>query len=129
MRGDWREAAITGDAASIAELLQSGSDCNQRDRHGETALMLAALAGRDEVVRLLVAHGADLNITAKYGLSALMLAIINRHEKIARRLVDAGADLSIRGGGPPGFAGKTACTLAEDCGLGDLAAHIREAEG
>jgi len=129
MRDDWRKAAIAGNRAAIERLFAEGADLDARDRHGQTALMLAALHGRGEVARALLERGADPDVTAKYGLSALMLAVINRHEGIARRLVDAGADTLIRGTGAPGFAGKTAAMLAADGGLDDLAAFIAEAEG
>lgn len=46
MRDDWRSAAITGNYADIASLLTEGTEINQRDRYGQTALMRAARHGR-----------------------------------------------------------------------------------
>lgn len=129
MRDDWRIAAIGGDSRVIKCLLAEDVDIDGRDRHGQTALLLATLHGRDEVARLLLENGADMDVTAKYGLSALMLAVINRHSGIARQLVDAGANTLIRGSGAPGFAGKTAHQLAEHGGLDDLAVYIARAGG
>jgi len=129
MRDDWRKAVIGGDSRVIERLLAEGVDIDGRDRYGQTALMLAALHGRDELARLLLENGADLDVTAKYGLSALMLAVINRHSGIARRLVDAGASTTLRGSGAPGFAGKTAHQLAEHGGLAELAVYIAGAGG
>lgn len=121
MRDDWRSAATTGNYADIASLLTEGTEINQRDRYGQTALMLAARHGRAEVVRLLLEYKAEMDVTAKYGLSALMLAVVNRHIEVAKQLVDAGANTQLRGSGAPGFAGKTARELAEQSGLVELA--------
>ena len=129
MRDDWRNAAIDGDSEAIERLIAQQTDINSRDGYGQTALMLAALHGRDAVVLPLLQGGADMDVTAKYNLSALMLAVINHNTEIARQLVDAGADTRIQGSGAPGFAGKTARDLAEQAGLDDLAAHIAKAEG
>ena len=128
MREDWRNAAIIGDSAAIAGLLAEGIDGNERDRYGQTALMLAALRGQAEVVRVLLEHGVELDVTAKYGLSALMLAVVNRHTQVAKQLLDAGANTQLRGSGAPGFAGKTARELAEYGGLSELADYISRAE-
>ena len=112
MDAAWEEAITCGDMRKTRALLAQGADVNSRDRHGQTALMLAAHAGHRKVVETLVAHRADLNVTAKFGLSALMLAIVAGHEQIALLLAQAGADLSLRGSGAPGFADKTAYDLA-----------------
>ncbi len=108
----WESAITCGDLTAVQEQLRSGADINSRDRYGQTALMLAAHRGFQEIVDTLLEHGADLNVTAKYHLSALMLAVIAGHSATALMLARAGADLSIRGSGAPGFAGKTAYDLA-----------------
>ena len=45
-----------GDVQGVRYLLDRGADVDARDRHGETALMLAAHAGHREVVAALIAH-------------------------------------------------------------------------
>jgi ankyrin repeat protein len=129
MRDDWRKAAISGDHALLASLLVAGVDVNQRDRYGQTALMLAARHGREKVVDLLLQHGAEPDVTARYHLSALMLAVVNRHSAVARMLVDAGANTRLRASGAPGFAGKTAGELAEQHGLAGIARYISGTRG
>jgi ankyrin repeat protein len=136
MESDWERAAANGDAEWARSILEAaGGDsarraiCNSKDRHGQTALMLASARGHVELVRLLVEDGAELDHTAKYHLSALMLAVINRHAEIARVLVGAGADREIRGTGAPGFAGLTAMDLAEKAGYDEIAALLRAASG
>ncbi len=123
----WRDAAIAGDVSSMAEILGDGGDVNVKDKYGQTALMLAAMHGRHEVVKLLTEAAAKLDVTAKYGLSALMLAVDNHHDAIARDLAAAGADTTLRGTGSAGFFDKTAAELAGDSGQKALAAHLTDA--
>jgi uncharacterized protein len=77
----WEDAIKRGDVQIVLDLLRRGTDADACDRHGQTALMLAAHAGHREVIETLIAHGADLNITAKFGLSALMLALLPGMQK------------------------------------------------
>lgn len=124
MEAGFERAAVAGDAAALEDGLRSGVDVNAKDRHGQTAIMLAAHRGHLEAVRLLLRHGADLNVTAKYGLSALMLAIVGGHEGVARELAKAGADRTLRGTGAPDFAGKNAQDLARVRGMTALAEEL-----
>jgi len=121
----WRDAVTRGDVEAVRATIEAGVDVDSRDRHGQTALMLAAHAGHDAVVAMLIEHGAALDVTAKWGLSALMLAIVAGHPEVARRLARAGADLALRGtGGTPGFGGKTAHDLARERGMDELAREL-----
>jgi ankyrin repeat protein len=125
MRPDWQQAAKSGDAARLAELLEAGAEVDALDRYGQTALMLSARNGHNNAVCVLLDAGAELDHTAKYNLSALMLAAINDRLEIVEQLVAAGADLEIEGTGAPGFAGKTALEIALDLGRDPIAAVIR----
>ena len=125
MDAGWEDAIKRGDVQRVRELLDCGTDVNARNRHGQTALMLAAHAGHHQLVEALIAHRADLNITAKYGLSALMLALVAGHARVALLLAGAGADLSLRGTGAPGFAGKTAYDLAVERDMPELSAALK----
>ncbi|HSA85624.1 MAG TPA: ankyrin repeat domain-containing protein [Nitrospira sp.] len=124
----WEDAVRRGDTEIVRDLLARGADPNARDRHGQTAVMIAAHAGHAATVQLLIDHGANLNVTAKYGLSAVMLAVVAGHEEIALALARAGADLTLRGTGAPGFAGKTAADLAMVRGLSHLAVALGPAQ-
>lgn len=94
MKPEWEQAVRLGDTNGLSQLLTAGADINARDRHAQTALMIAAHAGRTDVVTFLVGQGAALNHTAKYGLGAVMLAVIRGHTDIVRILVRAGADVT-----------------------------------
>jgi ankyrin repeat protein len=125
MDGAWERAVIGGDAGALQQMLRSGADVDARNRHGQTALMLAAHHGHRRTVELLLEAQADLNVTAKYGLSALMLAVVAGHADVARLIAHAGADGGVRGSGAPGFAGKTAFDLADALGMQDLREDLR----
>src|SRR5262249_26118220 len=110
---------------AVRATIEAGVDVDARDRHGQTALMLAAHAGHDAVVAALIEHGAALDVTAKWGLSALMLAIVAGHPVVARRLAPAGADPTLGGPGRRrGFGGKTAPDLGREGGMDALADEL-----
>lgn len=123
----WEQAVRRGDPDDVDRLLLEGADVDALDRHGQSALMRAAVLGHVAVVERLIAGGAELNHTAKYRLSALMLAVINGHVSIAGMLVDAGADVSLQASGAPGFAQKTAADFARERGYEQTAALIEAA--
>jgi ankyrin repeat protein len=124
MQPEFEQAARNGDTGLIESLLNSGAPIDSRDRHGQTALMIASHGGHLAVVECLLRHGAQPDTTAKYGLSALMLAIVAGNEPAALALVRAGADLTICGTGVPGFLGKSAYDLALQGGMITLAKEI-----
>jgi ankyrin repeat protein len=80
-------AAEAGDVDAVAAAILGGVDVDAGDEfHGNTALMLAAMHGHTEVVRLLLAARADPNIE-----SPLTAA---RNTAIAAALIRAGADVN-----------------------------------
>ena len=125
MDAAWEDAISRGNVQDICDLLDRGANVDARDRHGQTALMLAAHAGHREVVEALIARRSNVNMTAKHGLSALMLALVAGHEEVARILADAGTDLSLQGTGASGFAGKTAYDLAVEREMRELSSVLK----
>lgn len=87
-------AARQGDAASIAELVKSGTDVNERGGVNHwTPLMHAVHKNQASAVRALVNAGADVNMTAgaRGGDTALRLAEINHASDVAALLRGHGA--------------------------------------
>jgi len=68
------EAARVGNLAEIAKLLDSGLDPDSVDRDGMTALMMAAAAGRMEVVNFLIDRGSLSSRMTPAGESPLSFA-------------------------------------------------------
>ena len=64
-------AAGTGDFASIKSLLEDGRSINEQDSFGATPLLVATVAGREDMVIYLLEHSADPQIEAKDGYSLL----------------------------------------------------------
>lgn len=73
-------------------LLQKGADPNIRDGSGNTPLILAAQAGREDLVQLLLTYKANINLGNSSGQTPLIVAVNNRNQAIARLLIDKGAD-------------------------------------
>lgn len=124
MDSAWERAVREGDVEAVRDLVRSGVNVDARDRHGQTAVMLAAHNGHREIVEILIGSDADLDVTAKYNLTALMLAIVAGHAAIACLLVRAGADVTVMGSGAPGFAAKTAYDLAAARGMDDVCLEL-----
>jgi uncharacterized protein len=50
--------ALRGDMNAVRRLIAHGAEVNATNRAGDTALMIAAIQGHYEVVRLLISKGA-----------------------------------------------------------------------
>jgi Ankyrin repeats (3 copies) len=86
-----RQAAETGDAPKLQQLLDKQPDVDARDASGRTALLLAALHGQAHAVDVLLAHGADPNAADANGNTPLKAAIEGHQPAIAAALQRAGA--------------------------------------
>jgi ankyrin repeat protein len=119
-------AVRAGNGASVDVLLATRLNVNARTKFGDTAMMIAALsgrldlvkklrargaeinatgwtpliyaatAGRDDVVRYLLAEGADINAASPNGTTALMMAAREGKGSTVELLVARGADVSRR---------------------------------
>ena len=87
------EAAGAGDLERVKQYIASGGDLNQK-AGGErnTALLIAALFGREEVVFALIDAGAEVDIPNNDGDTALSMAAFLCHEEIVEVLLAKGAD-------------------------------------
>jgi uncharacterized protein len=110
-------AALYGHATAARVLLELGADIHGKDTEGRTALQLAAMAGREEVVGILIAAGAIVNETDAAGDTPLLAACSSKdidkalatateprafgkadgHPGTVRALLAAGADPTVVG--------------------------------
>ena len=84
-------AARVGDLESARLLIAAGSNANDTDAWGVSALALAAHSGFRDVVEFLLDKGADPN-TEGPGFTALHEAIMRRDEKMVDALLEHKAD-------------------------------------
>jgi uncharacterized protein len=86
-------AARQGRWAEVLESVKSGrAHVNARDTAGSHALVLAARAGQDELVREMIQRGAELDRAGDDGFTALGAAAFAGRRSTVRLLVRAGAD-------------------------------------
>ncbi|XP_022730608.1 potassium channel AKT1-like [Durio zibethinus] len=104
-------AAARGDDLLLQQLLKRGSDPNEADNCGRTALHIAASNGSNHCVILLLEYGANPNIRDSEGNVPLWEAIMGKHESVIKLLVDNGATLSY------GDVGQFACSAVEQNNL------------
>jgi ankyrin repeat protein len=95
------QAIATGDVTRVQDALAAGADANARAAGGATALMLAAHAGRVDVVRALLDAGADVNAADDLGWSPLTKAVYNAEQdrgfpEVVAVLIAAGAAIEAR---------------------------------
>lgn len=99
------EIAAKGDVDRLRELFDDPENVyatdptqalNKRDKDGKSALDIAAMLGRKELVRELVERGAEINSQTKKGYTALHRAASWGHPECLRVLVANGADLQLR---------------------------------
>lgn len=90
-------AAEIGDLAGITRILQASPDCvDARNARGRTPLHVAALSGRNDIVKHLLQCGADLNARSGWKYTPLIFAAENAHPDVIVTLVRAGAYLEAR---------------------------------
>lgn len=75
-------------------LSKNGEIINQSDKHGRTALILAASEGHLAIMDILIEKGADLFAQDKDGLSALSWACLKGHYNAVLTLLDHGVDVN-----------------------------------
>lgn len=68
---------------------------DSRDKHGNTALMLACTRGFHAIAELLIKSGAGINIQNFYGWTAMMFAVSQDNEEIVKLLLTHNANLRL----------------------------------
>jgi len=89
-------ASLFGDLKVIQQHIAAGTDLDQKDSYGSTALIIAATFGKTEVAKALIKGGADLNVTNNDGGTALHSAAFLCRTEIVKALLDNGIDKNIK---------------------------------
>ncbi len=92
------------------------------DKEGATALMYAASAGRDGIVRLLLQNEAKVDLRDNDGWTALMYAANSGSNSGIKELLEAGADIAAKN-----TKGWTPLTIALHRGRGSAAQELMKA--
>lgn len=90
----WPTLAATAPQSEIDAALAGGADVDATDTHGRTAVLIAAKAGRLDVVRTLVAAGADIDHQDEINLNPFLWGCISNNPELVTMMVEAGADLT-----------------------------------
>ncbi|EFI51329.1 ankyrin repeat domain-containing protein [Afipia felis] len=93
---DWPTLAAIVTWDQISAVLGGGADVNATDTQGRTAILIAAKAGRLDIVRQLIAAGADINKQDQIRLNPLLWGCIVGDFDLVKLMVEAGADLERR---------------------------------
>jgi len=75
----------------VAELINAGANINQKNKHGETALM-GSVVGNIATMELLIKSGSDVNIRSNNGKTALIYAIEKNNNEAIKLLQQNGSD-------------------------------------
>ncbi|XP_058780988.1 potassium channel AKT1-like [Vicia villosa] len=86
-------AAIRNDNKMLEWLVRNGSDLTEADRHGRTAMHVAAFNGNERGVTLLLKFGADPNSKDLDGNIPLWDAMMGGHKSVEKILTKYGANL------------------------------------
>ena len=86
-------ACICVNQAEVERLVAAGIDVNVM-QSGRTPLLLAAEAGRAEIVDALVAAGAKLNVFNRDGMTPLQVACLEGFHAVVEKLIAAGANVN-----------------------------------
>jgi ankyrin repeat protein len=89
------EAAEQGSLETVRELIESGTDVNQTEADGSTALLWAAYQAYPEMVSALLEAGADANVTNEFGITPLLQAARIGDAQSVSLLIAAGANPSV----------------------------------
>ncbi|XP_059435148.1 potassium channel AKT2/3-like, partial [Corylus avellana] len=100
-------AAATGNAAFLDELLKAKLDPDIGDSKGRTPLHIAASKGHEECVSVLLKHGCNVHLRDMNRDTALWNSISSKHHSIFRILYNATAQCDSH------TAGDLLCTAAE----------------
>lgn len=118
-----RIAVVEGNLELIKAILDRGKisvDVGVLDRTETSALGLAAMLGRTQVLEYLRDRGANLDIQDSNGNTPLMLAVMYQQDRALQLLVESGADLHLKD-----KYGYTAVDKATNRGYAQVESYLR----
>jgi ankyrin repeat protein len=89
-------SARANDAAAAKRCLAEGADPNATESGGDSAALLAAAAGADEILQALIEAGADVEKKDGRGLSVALLSALHGQTRCLEVALSAGADLRVQ---------------------------------
>lgn len=90
-------AASEGDIAATQQLIREGVNVNEpRNSNGESALVVASMNGKIDIVRTLIQAGADVDLRTKYNDTALSLASWKCQSNIIELLLNNRAEPNVQ---------------------------------
>jgi ankyrin repeat protein len=90
------DAVIADDLARVSSLIEAGAVVDEKNRSGETALLLAVKHGRTAIAKQLMAAGASIDARAKNKDTPWLLAGAAGRTEIIREMIPREPNLSIR---------------------------------
>ncbi|KAK0067926.1 ankyrin repeat protein isoform X2 [Biomphalaria pfeifferi] len=92
-------AIENGEDISLVEaIIKSGADVNVKNSKGQTALMFAARAQRNDVLQKLLENEAQVDLLNDKNLTALSICIAENNIDGVKHLVQSGADVNLKTG-------------------------------
>ena len=122
--GDENKAKAIYIRYRVAELRHKRKDrqaMDARDKDGRTPLLLAAIAGELDVVKVLVDNGADVNARDNVGTMPLMWAAFMGELEVIKFLMDKGADVNAKD-----KDGRTPLIFAKSEGHPDVVKFLKQ---
>lgn len=83
------------EARADLDFAPNGPDADNLNITGQTALFMATLKDRVDVVKFLIEKGAQVNVQNRYGVSPLLLCAESGNYELVQALVKAGANVNI----------------------------------
>ena len=94
--GPIHDAAVSGDVDGLVRLIKAGTNVNELNAAGETALMVAARESQRYTLQALLTYLADVNAKSPDGMTALHWAAYGNEAWFIETLDVAGADMDAR---------------------------------
>lgn len=91
-----RSAAARGDTAQVARLIAARTPLDDKDAHGQTALLLAVAGGHTSAAKALIEAGADINAVAANQDTPWLLAGARGRTEMLKLMWPRRPDLSLR---------------------------------